>query len=167
MDSCAECDPPKQADGQSGGSQFSQRHPFLPGGCRSTRSRCDAAHTSAIFPGPSSHRDFAFRSADNHRIRRGGNEILVSTARCDRLGTSRGSARRRLFSRTASGIVSWARTIFPSVALFLICRFAILFPEKIRREFFLEYVFKLILAGTAQQQNCLKIGPYHCHDCGM
>jgi len=42
------------------------------------------------------------------------------------------------------------------------------FPEKkIGRKIFWEYVFKLIVAGIAQQQNCLKIGRNLCHGCGM
>jgi hypothetical protein len=60
-----------------------------------------------------------------------------------------------------------SENIFPPVALFFLYRFAIIFPRKIARKIFWEYVFKLIEAGIAQQQNCLKIGPYRCHDCGM
>jgi len=33
-------------------------------------------------------------------------------------------------------------------------------------KFFWEYIFKLIVEGIAQQQNCLKIGRNLCHECG-
>jgi len=41
------------------------------------------------------------------------------------------------------------------------------FPGKnLTTKFFWEYIFKLIDAGIAQQQNCLKIGRNPCHECG-